>query len=56
MTRRERNGGLLIGASLLVLFGVAGAADLSSLTPGHVPLLILAALIGRHGLHLTETD
>lgn len=56
MTRRERNGAALIALALLIAFGVAGGAEDTPVTLLDLAWLAAAALIGRHGLHLTETD
>lgn len=56
MTPRERNGAALIALALLIAFGVAGGAEDTPLTLLDLAWLGLAALIGRHGLRLTDTD
>lgn len=53
MSRRERNGEALIALALLLMFAVSGG---DALTPARLFVLALAALLGWHGLRLTDTD
>lgn len=51
---RVRNGTALIVLALLLLVGVAGGADQTSLTPTHLGLAALATALIWHGTRLIE--